>query len=168
MKYKPYAAFGTIIIHVQAEPTDTRKVEIGQDGLVESGYYYYVKGAAKVRVVETNEQLEDRCAGWLNGEHDDASAKNGGKNLELTFLESTEWLCISHKYNEKGLPNISSLVVLSGEEMILENNTNLFLGSGVLEITNKIFTGPCQIRIRSGDTMAKCTSTINAYALKFK
>jgi len=168
MKFKPYPAFGTVIIHVQTEPSDVRKVEIGEDGLVKSGYYYYVKGVAKVKVIETDEQLEDRCAGWLNSEHGDASAKNGGENLELTFPENTEWLCIPHRYNEKGLPDISSLVILSGEVMMLENNTNLFLGNGELEINTKVFTGPCQIRIRSGDTVVKCISTENAYALKFK
>ena len=164
MKFKPYAAFGTVVIICEAEVGDSRVVELGENGLVTSGYYYYTAGVAKVKVIETGEQLEDRTPGWLNYEHPDASASSTG-NLELTFDEPTEWLCIPHKHNKKGLPNLKSLVVETGESVTLKINTNLYLVRGMLEVNTKLFVGPCQIRVRSGDSVANCLKT--SYALIF-
>lgn len=164
MKYTPYAAFGKIVILVQADVGDTRIVKLGIDGLVTSGYYFYIKGCAKVNVIETNEHLEDRPAGWLNLEHPDSSAKNDG-HIKLTFPVETEWLCIPHMHNKKGLPTLKSVIVKTGETAELENGTDLFLGRGTLEINSKLFIGPCQIRIRSGNVAAKCLK--NSYGLIF-
>jgi hypothetical protein len=164
MKFKPYAAFGSAVILCEAEIGDSRIVELGDNGLVTSGYYYYTNGAVKVKVIETGEKLEDRTPGWLNYEHPDASASTTG-NLELTFDEPTEWLCIPHKHNKNGLPNLKSLVLQAGESATLENNTNMYLVRGQLEINTKLFVGPCQIRVRSGDSVANCFKT--SYGLIF-
>jgi len=164
MKHTPYAAFGTVVILVQAETTDNRIVKLGDDGLVTSGWYFYTKGRTNVKVVETGEQLEDRTPGWLNAEHTTANASSTG-HLELTFPEETEWLCIPHVHNAGGLPTLKSLVVKPGDTPELPNNSNIFLVRGKLEVNTKIFTGPCQIRVRSGDTTADVIE--DAYGLFF-
>jgi hypothetical protein len=150
MKMKPYAAFSYAVIHVRCDAGDERVVELGVDGLITSGYYFYTKGLAKVKVIETNEELQDRIPGWLNYEHPDAKANSTG-NLLLSFPVETEWVCISHKHNKNGLPTLSSLVLKSGEKTNFINNTNFWLARGQFEINTKIFTGPCQVRVRSGD-----------------
>jgi hypothetical protein len=167
MRFKPYAAFGYTVIVSKAEPGDTRSVTLGDDGLVTSGYYYYTKGAAKVKVIETNEQLADRSAGWLNSEHTDAHASSTG-TLELSFLESTEWLCIPHKYNKEGLPNLVSWSMEGSNTAVLPNKTDLFLTSGSVQINNKLFVSPCQIRVRSGDVTVVNLSTEKIYGLVFQ
>ena len=165
MKFTPYAAFGTVVIFCEAQPGDTRIVELGVDGLVTSGWYFYTKGAAHVTVIETGEKLEDRTPGWLNYEHPDARASSTGK-IELSFSQETNWLCIPHMHNPVGLPTLSSLILEEGQKTELENGTNIFLVRGMVEINTKIFTGPCQIRVRSGDSTADCLKT--AYGLIFK
>jgi hypothetical protein len=158
MKMTPHAAFGTTVFQVQMDIGDERVVELGDNGLVTSGYYFYTKGLAKVKVIETDEELEDRTPGWLNYEHPESSANSSG-NLLLTFPVETEWLCVPHRHNPNGLPNLKSLVLQSGENIELKNGTNLFLVRGALQINMKTFTGPCQIRVRSGDSVADCLET---------
>ena len=166
MKFTPYAAFGTVVIVTSTEIGDTHRVILGDNGLVTSGYYYYTLGRAEVTHVETGEKLEDRTPGWLNSEHDLSSASIGGE-ITLTFPEKTEWSCISHKSNPIGLPNLTSLLIKNGEETIIPNGTNLFLARGTLQINDTIFTGPRQIRIRSGDVTATAIITGDCYSLIF-
>jgi hypothetical protein len=167
MKYKPCPAFGTIVILVNATAGCTREVVIADNGLVTSGYYYYTDGVAKVKVVETDEELEDRTPGWLNVEHAGAHASSNG-HLELTFPVDTEWLCIPHVYNKRnGLPNLSSIIIESGQSLELKQGSNFFLVRGQIEINTKEFTGPTQIRIRSGDALATSTYSNTSYGLLF-
>lgn len=166
MRFKPFAAFGYTVIVSKAEPGDTREVPLGNDGLVTSGYYYYFKGAAKVQVKETGEQLEDRAAGWLNSSHPDAHAATTG-TLELSFNESTEWLCIPHKHNRPGLPNLTEWSLNGNDTSILPIRTDLFLCLGSVQINNKIFNGPCQIRVRSGEVAVVNLTENTAYGLIF-
>jgi hypothetical protein len=165
MKSTPYAVFGYVGIIVDVEPADSWKdITLSEEGLVTSGIYYYTKGVAKVKVKETNEQLLDRTPGWLNIEHPDQAASTPG-TLELAFPVNTQWLCISHQYNRSGLPNVQSLLVNSGQQVSLDNNTNLFLVTGELTINERVFTGPARIRIRSGDAVATAGNS-DCYALK--
>ena len=167
MKYKPYPAFGAIVILCNAEVGDTRKVALGENGLVSSGYYYYTDGIVNVKVSETGEELEDRTAGWLKVEHAGAGAATSG-NLDLTFPVSTEWLCIPLAYNKRnGLPTLTSLVVKSHESVSLPKGTDLFLVRGQLQINDKQFIGPCQIRVRSSDAIANSTYSNASYGLIF-
>ena len=166
MKFTPHAAFGKVVIVAKTNVGDTRVVPLGDNGLVKTGYYYYTHGCAKVHVIETGEQLEDRTPGWLNKEHAGASATTKG-NLQLNFPVETEWLCIPHQYNKGGLPNLESLVVNPGETAPIPNNTDLFLVRGKLNINGKVFTGPTQIRIRSGDTTAAVDGDATCYGVKF-
>lgn len=166
MKFTPFAAFGKTVILAQTQAGDTRVVPLGQNGLVKSGWYYYTHGCAKVHVIETGEQLSDRTPGWLNAEHAGASASTTG-NLQLYFPVETEWLCIPHQYNKNGLPTLESVVVKPGETLPLANDTDIFLVRGKLNINGKVFTGPCQIRIRSGDTSATVDGNGPCYGVRF-
>jgi hypothetical protein len=166
MKFTPYAAFGKVVILAQTKAGDTRVVPIGENGLVKTGWYYYTDGVAKVHVLETGEQLEDRTPGWLNAEHAGASAQTGG-NLQLHFPVPTEWLCIPHQYNKDGLPTLESVVFEAGVNTVIPNDSNIFLVRGQLNVKGKVFTGPCQIRIRSGDADAMPVGSFNCYGVKF-
>jgi hypothetical protein len=166
MKFTPHAAFGKVVIVAQTNAGDTRVVPLGQDGLVKSGYYYYTHGVAKVHVIETGEQLEDRAPGWLNVEHAGASASSKG-NLQLSFPVPTEWLCIPHQYNQSGLPNLRSMIFNPDVPTKIENNSDIFLVRGSLNVNGRVFVGPCQIRIRSGDTTGQAVDGTTCYGLRF-
>jgi hypothetical protein len=166
MKFTPHAAFGKVVIVAQTNENDTRVVPIGQNGLVKSGYYYYTHGIAKVHVIETGEQLEDRTPGWLNVEHAGASASTKG-NLQLNFPVPTEWLCIPHQYNKDGLPNLRSMIFKAGKPEPIENNSDIFLVRGSLNVNGRVFVGPCQIRIRSGDTAGESVGNNTCFGLRF-
>lgn len=166
MKFIPHAAFGKVVILAQAAEGDARVVPIGENGLVKTGWYYYTDGCAKVHVLETGEQLDDRTPGWLNAEHAGSSASSGG-HLQLRFPVATEWLCIPHQYNKNGLPTLKSLIVNPGHAITIENNTNLFLVRGNLSIKGKVFVGPTQIRIRSGDVEATPSDDNSCYGVIF-
>jgi hypothetical protein len=166
MKFTPFAAFGKVVILAQTNAGDTRVVPIGENGLVKTGWYYYTNGVAKVHVIETGEQLEDRTPGWLNAEHAGASASTSG-NLQLNFPVPTEWLCIPHQYNKEGLPTLESVIYEPGVKYTIDNNSNIFLVRGLLKVNGKVFTGPCQIRVRSGDAEAETNDNNACYGVKF-
>jgi hypothetical protein len=166
MKFTPYAAFGKVVILAQTNAGDTRVVPLGDNGLVRTGWYYYTDGVAKVHVIETGEQLEDRTPGWLNSEHAGASATTSG-NLQLNFPVKTEWLCIPHQYNKDGLPTLESAIFKPGTVSVIPNNTDIFLVRGNLKVNEKVFTGPCQIRVRSGDVTASPADDATCYGVKF-
>lgn len=165
IEYKPFAAFGTVVILVSAEAGDTSAVTLGHDGFVMSGYYYITAGKAESTLTKTGEILEDRTPGWLNTEHELSNATTDGE-LSTHFPEYTEWLCIPSHKNKYGLPNLTSLSIKTNDEKILTNGTNLYLVRGTLSINNKVFIGPKQIRIRSGDVTA--TASEDCYSLIFK
>lgn len=166
MKFTPHAAFGKVVILAQTNAGDTRVVPIAQDGLVKTGWYYYTHGRAKVNVIETGEQLDDRTPGWLNSEHAGASASTGG-NLQLNFPVPTEWLCIPHQYNKDGLPTLESFIVEPFTTRSIKNGSDIFLVRGELLIKGRSFVGPTQIRIRSGDTEAEAVGTQACYGVRF-
>lgn len=166
MKFTPHAAFGKVVILAHANAGDTRVVQLGNNGLVKSGWYFYSHGVAKVHVLETGEQLEDRTPGWLNSEHAGAAASSTG-HLQLNFPVFTEWLCIPHQYNKDGLPTLASLTFAPGQTTTIENNSNIFLVRGSLNINGKTFTGPTQVRIRSGDVEATPADGKYCYGVNF-
>ena len=165
MKYTPVAAFGYVVIMVETEYNEERFVDIDDNGLAASGHYFYIKGRVINGVESTGEILEDRTAGWLNVEHQESRIKTSGRKVWNKFPEPSSWLCISHMYNPKGLPNLRSLVLEDGESVLLPNGTNLLLGRGTLVTPLKTFNGPSQIRIRTGDINA--VSHGKSYSLYF-
>lgn len=167
MKFTPMAAFGTVVVVATADAGDTREVALDKNGVTSSGNYFYTHGSVSVTVKETGEVLEDRTPGWLNTEHPKSGAATTG-TLLLTFSEPTEWLCIPHVNNKQGLPEVSSVIVTVGESITLAMGSNLYLVRGEFEINSRQFTGPTQIRIRSGEVTATNVSTGTNYALLFK
>lgn len=166
MKFTPHAAFGKVVILAQTNAGDSRVVPIAENGLVRTGWYYYTDGVAKVHVLETGEQLDDRTPGWLNAEHSGSSASSGG-NLQLHFPVPTEWLCIPHQYNKEGLPTLASVIFEPGKPAVIENNSNIFLVRGTLDIKGKLFVGPTQIRVRSGDIEGSVVGDKACFGVKF-
>ena len=164
MKTTPLAAFGYVAILCTTEPGETRTVQLDETGRAASGYYFYVDGRVISTVQGTNEQLIDRVAGWLSCEHDDrANSPNGV--LNNLFPEGAQWLCIPRRFNKTGLPNVASLVLEDQVAETLTKGTDLYLVRGTVLVGDKTFTGPTQIRVRSGDVAA--ISQGKSYSLRF-
>ena len=79
---------------------------------------------------------------------------------------SNKTLLTFSDYN-KELPTLSSLALEKNQTVELSNNTNLFLVQGQLEITDRMFTGPAQIRVRSNSVIATSVGEGTSYSLKF-
>jgi hypothetical protein len=163
MQTQVLAAFGYIATLCTVEPGETRTVQLDENGRTVSGHYYYVHGRAACVEQGTGRQLQDRVAGWLNIDNNDPGTSNSIVNNK--FPEGAQWLCIANKYNERGLPNLSSLILEDQITETLTQGTNLYLVRGVLVVGSKTFTGPTQIRVRSGDITA--TSQGKSYSLRF-
>jgi hypothetical protein len=79
----------------------------------------------------------------------------------------TEWLCIPHQYNRDGLPNLRSMIFKPGKPEPIENNSDIFLVRGSVNVNGRVFVGPCQIRIRSGDTAGEAVGNTTCFGLRF-
>jgi hypothetical protein len=156
MIMKPYAAFGSAVVMCYAEPSDEFPVKMNDYGLSATGNFLFLRGSAKVIVKETGEKLKDRTPGWFNLQHQEDVARTRGTML-LQFDEPTEWLCVPYDLNSSGLPTTQMFSLEAGKSDKLPNYTNLFLARGEVKVNDKVFTAPCQIRVRSGD----CTITSN-------
>lgn len=165
MNAKPLAAFGYVAYLVDVEANEVREVGLNEHGFSNTGYYYYVKGQSAVSVIETGEVLETRTAGWLNIERPEGQASSTG-TVRSIALEDSQWLCMPHAMNPKGLPNLSSLILSPGETRTLAQATDLYLVRGTLVVGDRTFVGPRQIRIRSGDVTA--LSQDQSYSLIFQ
>ena len=164
-QYTPYAAFGTAFIHCKTTAGDTREVKLGDNGFVLSGYYFYTDGEVECVVKDTGEKLENRKAGWLNIENTQNGAKGSG-TLLVTPLVDSEWFCIGRDLNKsRGLPNLQSVILQSGEQTMLPKDTNFFLAKGVIMAGTKNFVGPCQVRVRTADTTIKNDTQNTVYGL---
>jgi len=165
METRVLPAFGYIATLCTTEPGETRAVRLDETGRAASGHYFYVDGRVISTVRGTDEQLEDRVAGWLSTEHNDpASTPNGV--LNNSFPEGAQWLCIARRFNRtRGLPDVASLVLEDQASETLTQGTDLYLVRGVLTVGSNTFTGPTQIRVRSGDVVT--TSQGKSYSLRF-
>lgn len=166
MNSKPVAVFGVIGFMCSEDENSSRNTKLNKDGMARSGYYFYTKGHAVNKVRETGETF-DRFPGWLNYENMGKGAQTlTGTELtiDISYSEPTEWLCLPSDQNHKGFPDLKSVVLKPGEELSLPNGSNLFLARGQVSINNKTFTGPYQLRIRSGDVIVK--SVDESYSLR--
>jgi len=168
MKTKPIAAFGTLVFLCDTEANETRNYALSSDGSYQTGYYYYVSGLARNTLIETGEVIPDRTPGWLNLEHPGTGPSTPG-TVKIEYLEDTQWLCIPHKNNPQGLPVVTKLIVEPGTPANIAGGSNLLLVRGKLLINNRLFTGPTQIRVRSGDIIATtpADATEPSYCLMF-
>ena len=165
MRSIPKQAFGYVVFVTECDAGEERTVDLTNDGYNLSGHYFYTKGRVKNYVIETGEQLEDRVAGWLNTEHPEGNASTSGTVQDI-YIEDSQWLCIPHRYNDNKLPTLQSLILESEQSQILPNGTDLYLVRGKLNINGKLFVGPTQIRVRSGDVTAISIDD-TSYSLKF-
>jgi hypothetical protein len=164
METRVLATFGHVATLCTTAPGETRTVQLDENGKAASGHYFYVQGRVVHSVQGTGEQLTDRVEGWLSCEHNNpASTPNG--IVDNSFPEGAQWLCIANKFNPTGLPNVSSLILEDQASEQLVNGANVYLVRGALLIGDKTFTGPTQIRVRSGNVTA--TSQGKSYSLRF-
>jgi hypothetical protein len=164
MQTRVLAAFGYVATLCTVEPGETRTVQLDEEGFAASGHYFYVDGYVITKMQGTGEQLQNRTAGWLNSEHTDPGT--GSAKVDNEFPEGAQWLCIAKKFNlTQGLPTLGSLVLEDQSTETLTQGSNIYLVRGVLVVGSKTFTGPAQIRVRSGDVVA--TSQGKSYSLRF-
>ena len=164
METRVLAAFGHVATLCTVEPGETRTHQLDQDGVAASGHYFYVDGYVVTKMQHSGEQLQNRTAGWLSSEHSDPGTANATAVNE--FPEGAQWLCIAKRFNlTNGLPDVASLVLEDQATELLTRGTDLYLVRGVLTLGTKTFTGPTQIRVRSGDVAA--TSQGKSYSLRF-
>jgi hypothetical protein len=164
METRVLAAFGHVATLCTVEPGEIRTNQTTEQGLAISGHYFYVDGYAALKMQDSGEQLQNRTAGWLSCEHNDPGTANA--TVVSEYPQGAQWLCIANKFNlTTGLPSLSSLVLEDQATELLTQGTDLYLVRGVLVVGSKTFTGPTQIRVRSGDVTA--TSQGKSYSLRF-
>jgi hypothetical protein len=164
-QYKPYAAFGAAFIQCTETVGETREVKLGDDGFVNSGYYFYTHGEVECIVKETGEKLENRKAGWLNTENKHNGASTTG-TLLVKPITDAEWFCVSYANNSKFLPNLQSVILKPTEKKVLPVGTDFFLARGeVVANAFRTFIGPCQIRVRTSDVTLVNNTQETVYGL---
>jgi hypothetical protein len=160
----PKAAFGYVLNLCTAEPGEIRTNQTTEQGLAISGHYFYVDGYAALKMQDSGERLQDRTAGWLSCEHNDPGTANS--TVVSEYPQGAQWVCVSRAANQKKeLPDLASLVLEDQATELLTQGTDLYLVRGTLVVGSKTFTGPTQIRVRSGDVTA--TSQGKSYSLRF-
>lgn len=159
---KPYAAFGHVIYICEAEANEVVETPLNEEGKYKVGMYYFIQGKATLKVKETGEILGDRYPGWLNIENNNYANTSG--TLQVTYPETTQWVCIPSMTDKREMPNLESLHV-KDETFVLPNGANLFLAKGTLKIRDKVFVGPSQIRVRTGNLSTEAIGEV--FALKF-
>ena len=165
MKIKALASFGYAAFAVQFNAGESKEITVDSAGLYATGIYFFVSGLCEVTVRDTGQRLADRTPGWLSVERTSDGAPAGDQVLTCYFPQDTIWICLPKVANPGGLPDISSVVMPPGSTRVLLNNSNMLLCAGTLKKDTTELTGPCQIRVRSGDTAV--TAETDVYALKF-
>ena len=148
---RPFAAFGYVTFFATLRDGEQLAVNITSDsGTYTNGFYYYYRGLAKFRVVETGVDLPDRAVGWLNKEHDNAGTDRPG-TIIITAVGNTAWVCIPLTHN-KSLPDtvVSDSITEHSAGTFLKES-NILLVTGKLSVAGKVFNAPAQIRIRTAD-----------------
>lgn len=163
MLSKPFAAFGWVIFMTTENAGVSRITPLGEGGRYPPGYYFYTKGSVLSTNNNTGEQYPIQTPGYFNLERGQLTHEQ--TDLTTTYLEDTEWVCIDRRHNGDKLPALSSLVINAEESATALQGYNLFLARGIAQITDKLFTGPCQIHIRSGDVEIKAIE--KCYILRF-
>jgi hypothetical protein len=162
---KPVAAFGYVVFLASLVDGEVHTVNItSRDGAYTNGYYYYYEGLAKFHSVDTNTDLPDRTIGWLNKEHSDAGTAAPG-TVSITAVGDTSWVCIPLTHNVSLPPSLTSLTLSSSDTGTFAQGSDLFLVKGSVTVAGRVFVGPAQIRVRSGDV--QYTPTEPSHLLKF-
>lgn len=161
---KPLLTFGYGAYLVTAHADTTYEFDLDDKGAYAPGIYYYLSGRSQITIKSTGEKLLERTAGWLNTEHTDY-ASVGNEKATNYFPKETKWICIPHKINPNGLPNVSKLIIPAGTTQTILNGSNILICEGKLISNNIIFTGPSRFRSRDGDVSVSAITDV--YALIF-
>lgn len=162
---KPVAAFGYVVFLASLVDGEVHTVNItSADGAYTNGYYYYYEGLAKFHSVEAGVDLPDRTVGWLNKEHTDAGTSTPG-TVKITAVGDTAWVCIPLTHNVSLPPSLTSLTLTPNDTGTFAQGSDLFLVKGSVTVASRVFIGPAQIRVRSGDL--QYTATEHSHLLKF-
>jgi hypothetical protein len=157
MKMVPHGVFGHLVFLYTADAGDTAIVQRPTVESFNDGFMYFYSGKM---VYEPN------TVSWLATEQlpGDLVGNGGTNDITVTYTEASEWLCVPKKANTTIAMAANPIAVnmTLNETRLLSNNTNLYLVKGVLSINGKNFTGPYQIRVRSGDVTATATSAVSA------
>lgn len=166
MKIKALASFGYSAFAVEFSAGESREITVDSEGLYATGIYFFVSGLCQVCVKDTGQAMADRTPGWLSTEQTLAGrAPAGDQVLTCYFPQDTMWICLPRVANPRGLPEVSSLVLAKGQTATLINDSNILLCSGTLLKDTAEITGPCQVRVRTGDISVEAATDV--YALKF-
>ena len=161
---KPLLTFGYNAFLVTASAGTTYEFDLDDKGAYAPGIYYYLSGRGQITVKSTGEKLLERTAGWLSTEHTDYSSTGNEKAINY-FPEESKWICIPHRINKNGLPNVSKLIIRAGTTETIPNGSNILICEGELVSNNITYPVPSRLRPRQGDISVSAITDV--YALIF-
>lgn len=161
MKMSPISVFGYLGFLCSADPDEATIVPLHNDGTYGLGIYYFFDGECIPTVVETNEVLPTRSAGWLNTEHESPAAGSG--SLLTKFPSGAKWYCIPSAKNTE-LPRLQSINLGIAQSIDLAPGDRVFLVSGSVDVGGQILSASKALNISVPVTMYASTPV---FALKF-
>lgn len=164
MKSIPHPVFGKVVFLCSAEAGEVRTLALNESGSYEGGIYFYTRGEAEGKVLDTGEKIPTRRPGWLNTENMNLAASTGGK-LEITYPLDTEWVCIPNGSNVE-LPVVESISLGTDQKMVLIPGDNIFVARGCMVINGREWVAPARIRVQS--TSVQAVAKGRTFALRFK
>lgn len=138
MIQKPYACFGYVILR----NTDPAGYVCNVQTLSASNTVQFLtKGHMVAKNKETGEVLDEYFPGTFLTEWKDRLA-------EVTAMEETVLFCLTPELNRGYIPDVTPIILQTGESNFFEAGTKFFLCQGTAEVNGAEFTGPCQIGFR--------------------
>lgn len=122
-----------------------------------------VQGSVEYKNVDTGETIN-----WSKFDSTLSKPFTTGE-WQATILEDIECLCINQHMNLNKFPIKDYVEVFTLEKnnnCELLQGTQLFLGSGELQIDNKVFVGPRQIKITTENKTAQALTDAVGYIVK--
>jgi hypothetical protein len=164
MKTKSMTAFGHIVYMCSGDFGDFGEVLYDQTPVFLS-HAFIVNGEWEYVVKDTGNAFpEKRKIGSLNTELPKFSI--GEPTIVRYYLsDNCEWFCLPKSPNDLSIPELSSIVLPQGKDIVINNHSNIFLVKGDFLLNNKTFVGPCEIRVRSDDIIGVAKTDV--YALRF-
>lgn len=161
---KPLLTFGYNAFLVTAPAGTTHEFDLDDKGAYAPGMYYHLSGRGQITVKSTGEKLLERTAGWLSTEHTDYASIGNEKAINY-FPEESKWICIPHRINKNGLPNVSKLIIRAGTTETMPNGSNILICEGELVSNNITYPVPSRLRPRQGNISVSAITDV--YALIF-
>ena len=174
----PYVAFGHVILKNELQPGTLVNNSFMKDGVYVvtnsspffdgdfgDGFGYlwlYTKGTTEVKNVDTG-NTSIRTAGYCNKEVLEEIGTN-----KKTYLDEVHLFCVGgvlSNRNKKFPKEVQVFKLLTGNSVVLEKDTKLFLAAGVLDIEGKIVNKTGQIKVASNSKTF--TAVENCYGYIF-